>query len=81
MNKPKLSLSAEVIIARHSLLTTLFSMGFKNKTEMLKASIESEAHKLAFLERRGLLPDYQEFLNELKIESKILEEKKDVQEK
>ncbi|EMJ94876.1 hypothetical protein LEP1GSC194_3136 [Leptospira alstonii serovar Sichuan str. 79601] len=55
-------------------------MGFTNKTQMLKASIESDAHKLAFLERRGLLPDYEEYLNELKIESKILEEN-DVQEK
>ncbi|EQA80992.1 hypothetical protein [Leptospira alstonii] len=80
MNKPISFLSAGVLIARHSILTSLLTMGFTNKTQMLKASIESDAHKLAFLERRGLLPDYEEYLNELKIESKILEEN-DVQEK
>ncbi|EKP12923.1 hypothetical protein LEP1GSC191_2768 [Leptospira borgpetersenii serovar Mini str. 201000851] len=51
-----------------------------NKTEMLKTTIDSDAAKLTFLMKRGLLPDYEEFLNELKVETKILEEK-NVQEK
>ncbi|AXR68256.1 hypothetical protein [Leptospira mayottensis] len=80
MIKPTLSVLTEVLLARHSILMALFGMRFQNKTEMLKASIDSDAAKLTFLKRRGLLPDYEEFLNELKVETKILEEK-DVQEK
>ncbi|AVQ11692.1 hypothetical protein ACT54M_18150 [Leptospira santarosai] len=80
MNNSTLSVFTEVLLARHSILMTLIGMRFQNKTQMLKASIDTEATKLAFLKRRGLLPDYEEFLNELKLETKILEEK-NVQEK
>ncbi|MDI7196314.1 hypothetical protein [Leptospira santarosai] len=80
MSKSAMSVLTDALLARHSILMTLIGMRFQNKTQMLKASIDSDAAKLAFLKRRGLLPDYEEFLNELKIETKILEEK-NVQEK
>ncbi|WP_032853745.1 hypothetical protein [Leptospira borgpetersenii] len=80
MIKPKLSVFTEFLLARHSILMSLIGMRLPNKTEMLKTTIDSDAAKLTFLMKRGLLPDYEEFLNELKVETKILEEK-NVQEK
>lgn len=71
--------TSEIILARHSIIEGLLAVGLTNMTEVAKTMIDSNVCHMAFLKKNGLLQDYEEFVNELKID--INTEEQNVQNK
>lgn len=72
--------TSELLIARHTILQSFVSMGITDMTDIARALIDSNACTMVFLRKHNLADDYEEFVNELKIEM-INSEKKHAQKK
>ncbi|EKR66367.1 hypothetical protein LEP1GSC036_3905 [Leptospira weilii str. 2006001853] len=65
----------ELIGARHYILQSFVTMGITDMKEIATTLIDSSACTMVFLRKYNLADDYEEFVNELKIEMISLEKK------